>query len=147
MYKIKRLLNIADDLNQMQNIEEVSQYYVRVSSMFEQEQHNLIVLLLGMCINRELTIRISGTQYVSVEEFPKKQMEIYHDLMTKYKQKNPLIIGCLSEDEDQGFFLTYLDHITECLLSGIEYKEKKADMFWQDCDQWNEWNTSIVHFN
>lgn len=142
MYDSKVLLNIADDINNIQDTDEVGKYYISYSKVLKEEQYNLTVMLLGMCVNKELTLLLQRALDVSDAEYPDELKNIYQDVLERYKKYNSLVVSGLEVRDDNHFFLIYLNDITERLLSGIKYIEKKVDESWNGhVDAVNEWNT------
>ena len=113
------------------------------ASSLEEDVYNLTVTILGMCVNKELSITLSDTENVSVEEFPDKLKEIYSAVFNKYTGYNETVTANLDlkVKEAGPEFLEYLNQMVKILLSGVKYIEKKKDEPWHLEDEVNEWNS------
>lgn len=136
------VMNFAEDLNELNDALEISEYYRSQSYIIKQDIYNKIVILLTMCINKELKIILDKDNETSVEEYPYKINKIISGIIKKYKTINLEIVSNLNISENQQKdFLKYLDHMVGCLLSGVKYIEKKEGTPWNISDEQNEWNT------
>lgn len=142
MEKSKMIINFAEDLNDMNDRRNVRNYYTDQAVKIHEDVYNRVVILLTMCVNKEMAIAFSEDDTVSVEEYPSRLKEIYSKVLEIFKSINSNIITILKISEDEkDSFLEYLNIMVECLLSGIKYIEKKEGATWNSCDEQNEWNT------
>lgn len=132
----KRLLmNYAEDITSFTRTDQIRDYYHQQAVVVNEDIYNHIVILLTMCINKELHIALSAPDDdITSEMYPQKLLFLYDSLLNAYMVENSGIIKarffCNPEHDS---FLSYLNHMVECLLSGIHYIEK--------CDELNELNT------
>ena len=135
------ILNSAYDLNQMQEADSISSYYHSNAPLQMENVCNRVVILLTMCVNKELSIILANTD-VSEKDYFIFLKETYTEVCLKYQNINKRIITKLEIDiSKQKKFLEYLNYFVVCLLSGIKYIEKKKDEKWHQYDEQNEWNT------
>ena len=135
------ILNCAEYLNDVENIDEVGQFYLTQALSLDDDIYNLTVTILGMCVNKELSITLSNTENVSVETFPDKLKQIHQDTLSKYTKYNENLVSNITYEKDNQKFLEYLNNMVSVLLSGVKYIEKKKDDDWHQWDEDNEWNT------
>ena len=141
MYRDKTVLDMADDINSIKNYEEIAAYYVDTAGRYRENTCHLTVLLLGMCINRELTIRLRKVREAAAETAPEYLAQEYHTVLDTYRQCNRSVIENTDQTDEDLFFLRYLNSMAERLLSGIRYEERKPDEPWSGADEYNERNT------
>lgn len=135
------ILNSAYDLNQMQEADSISSYYHSNAPLQMENVCNRVVILLTMCVNKELSIILANTD-VSEKDYFIFLKKTYTEVCLKYQNINKRIITKLEIDiSKQKEFLEYLNYFVVCLLSGIKYIEKKKDEKWHQYDEQNEWNT------
>ena len=139
----KLVMEFAEDINEFAEKEFIRKYYVNQSKKIMEDVFNHVVILLTMCVNRELQLALDvEDDNVSVEEYPEKIAEIYNEILTVYQKKNMEVIDkiCIPADESTPF-LEYLNCMVVCLLSGVRYIFKKEGMRFGLDDKINEWNT------
>lgn len=119
------ILNCAEYLNDVENIDEVGQFYLTQALSLDDDIYNLTVTILGMCVNKELSITLSNTENVSVETFPDKLKQIHQDTLSKYTKYNENLVSNITYEKDNQKFLEYLNNMVSVLLSGVKYIEKK----------------------
>ena len=138
----RMVMDFAEDLGKFNESTLIRNYYYHKSVKIEEDIYNHIVILLTMCVNKELQILLEDKDDdISVEIYPKRVMEIYDEILEAYVNQNLKVInnGKIAQNE-KDIFLKYLNHMVKCLLSGIKYIEKKDDE-WTLIDKTNEWNT------
>lgn len=135
------VMDYAEYLNDSNELAQIRDYYCQQSAILKEDIFNHIVILLTMCVNRELQLLLEADDDISVEKYPERVMEIYKEISEVYTDKNKVVAyGENILNSDQDAFEDYLNHMVKCLLSGIKYIEKK-DEKWSLCDAQNEWNT------
>lgn len=138
----RMVMNFAENLNDMNNRNNIREYYAEQAAIINEDIYNSVVILLTMCINKEMTIAFSEDDNISVEEYPYRLNKIYSEILEVYNNLNLNIIAILGiPEEEKKAFLEYLNNMVKCLLSGIKYVEKKEGDSWDLCDEQNEWNT------
>ena len=137
------VLNYAEYLNDIKNVDDVGEYYIKQSALLVDNVYNLTVILLGMCVNKELSIALSKTTEISVEKFPDSMKIVYDEILRKYIEYNKVVVKNLKikSSEENHLFWEYIDNMVKILMSGFKYIEKKEDDSWHQCDEHNEWNT------
>ena len=143
MHDPRLVMNYAEDLNEIFNKDEIREYYMKQSPLVMEQVFNHIVILLTMCVNKELHLAFDvEDEDIGVEEYPNRMEEIYEDILFSYKMQNSKIVGMNNIPiKEKNIFLLYLNNMTKCLLSGVKYIRKKDDE-WHPCvDEVNEWNT------
>lgn len=142
MSNSRMIMNFAEDLNDISSRAAIHTYYTDQTAAIHEDIFNHVVILLTMCINKEMKIALSEDDAVSVEEYPGRLQEIYSEILKKYNHMNANIMSVLEiSEQDKKSFQEYLNYMVQCLLSGIQYIEKKEDDEWYQCDEFNEWNT------
>lgn len=135
------VMDYAEYLNDSNELAQIRDYYCQQSAILKEDIFNHIVILLTMCVNRELQLLLEADDDISVEKYPERVMEIYKEISEVYTDKNKVVAyGENILNSDQDAFEDYLNHMVKCLLSGIKYIEKK-DEKWNLWDAENEWNT------
>lgn len=125
----------------MQEADSISSYYHSNAPLQMENVCNRVVILLTMCVNKELSIILANTD-VSEKDYFIFLKKTYTEVCLKYQNINKRIITKLEIDiSKQKEFLEYLNYFVVCLLSGIKYIEKKKDEKWHQYDEQNEWNT------
>lgn len=138
----KLVMNLAEDINAMLEKKQVREYYVERAMTITEDVFNHIVILLTMCVNKELQLAFDDTDDVSVEQYPQRVKEIYDGILSLYQKKNSDIINKIHIPENETiFFLKYLNKMVRCLLSGIRYIFKKEGEKWDLVDARNEQNS------
>ena len=127
----KIVMNLAEDLNDINNRQDIHVYYVDQAAMIKEDVYNIVVILLTMCMNREMTIVFSGDEHISVEEYPCWLNEFYAEILELYNYLNSNIVDVLGiSEEEKKTFLEYLNNMVTCILSGIKYIEKRESDSW-----------------
>lgn len=138
----KLVMNFAENINEMTKKKQVREYYVERAMTITKDVFNHIVILLTMCVNKELQLAFDDEDDVSVEQYPQRVKEIYDGILSLYQKKNSDIINKIHIPEDETIsFLKYLNKMVRCLLSGIRYIFKKEGEKWNLVDARNEQNT------
>ncbi|MBU5482629.1 hypothetical protein [Blautia sp. MSJ-19] len=142
MSNARTVMNYAEYLVDCNEQIKIRDYYCQQSSILEEDVFNHIVILLTMCVNRELQMLLDvEDDNISAEKYPERVMEIHKEISKAYTGENKKVAyGENIPDADRDMFFKYLNHMVICLLSGIKYIEKK-DTEWNPCDEENEWNT------
>ena len=104
------ILNSAYDLNQMQEADSISSYYHSNAPLQMENVCNRVVILLTMCVNKELSIILANTD-VSEKDYFIFLKKTYTEVCLKYQNINKRIITKLEIDiSKQKEFLEYLDY-------------------------------------
>lgn len=142
MYKAREILDYAEYLNEVRDRSAIRKYYLDQTALLKDDVHNRAVILLCMCINKELFVTLSEDRETPVEEFPGKLKTVCAEITDAYISCNEIVSGNLPiAQEDRADTLEYLNHMIGVLLSGVKYIEKKAGDAWKPWDENNEWNT------
>lgn len=129
MSNSRMIMNFAEDLNDISSRAAIHTYYTDQTAAIHEDIFNHVVILLTMCINKEMKIALSEDDAVSVEEYPGRLQEIYSETLKKYNHMNANIMSVLEiSEQDKKSFQEYLNYMVQCLLSGIQYIEKKKMM-------------------
>ena len=141
-YNSRKIIEYASYLNDEVDFNNVGEYYVEQIESIEEDIYNMVIFLLTMCINKELTLRMNNDT-IPVEKYPDELKKIHSIVSEKYRFLNSQVISKLKQNNlaDVYIFSDYLDRILNTLLSGIKYIEKNKDEEWNYCDQFNAQNT------
>ena len=85
------ILNSAYDLNQMQEADSISSYYHSNAPLQMENVCNRVVILLTMCVNKELSIILANTD-VSEKDYFIFLKKTYTEVCLKYQNINKRII-------------------------------------------------------
>lgn len=139
----REIMNFAEDINKIKEQKLIREYYVKCSENITEDVFNHIVILLTMCVNKELQLAFDVIDDdIGVEMYPKKVMGIYNNILSLYQEENVNIVKKANIPETEiSAFLEYLNNMVKCLLSGLRYIFKKEGEKWYFGDAKNEWNT------
>lgn len=138
----KMILDFAESLNEIEDVNGIHEYYEEHVRDIICTTYNNVVILLTMCVNKELYLTLSNDSDITVEQYPCWLKEQYCSITEKYEHMNAAMIELsMLAEEERKEFIEYLNHMVKCLMSGIKYIEKKKDDSWNLYDEQNEWNT------
>lgn len=135
------ILDSAYDLNGVDQVDNISKYYIQKASVQTQDICNRVVILLAMCINKELNLTLKNVSLCD-EQYPDFLKAIYERIFSKYIKLNIEVVKKLNLlTEAKKEFYDYLEYVLKSLLSGVKYIEKRKEVEWTEADNHNEWNT------
>lgn len=87
----KLVMNFAENINEMTKKKQVREYYVERAMTITEDVFNHIVILLTMCVNKELQLAFDDEDDVSVEQYPQRVKEIYDGILSLYQKKTQIL--------------------------------------------------------
>lgn len=117
------LYDAANELNALCKAKEIHRFYSNVVEYIDNDIHNNVVLLLTMCVNRELYLSLNDRAIEDVD-LPVHVNKLCENIISHYDVINKRLVSKLKITDSEEF-LMYLGKYVRSLLVGVDYVNEK----------------------